>query len=113
MPRAAGLLLLLLLLRAAAAGCATSGDASDSDADSDADASDMVVDVCDAFSGVGTACPLESPVRCFPACEASGCYCRGAGDGAVWMCDIDLSCVPDCGPLDDGCAASAGGGGGE
>jgi hypothetical protein len=106
MPRAPALSLfglLGLLACAACAGCSTSGEASDAGAD----ASVVVIDVCDAFTGVGTACPLESPVRCFPACEASGCYCRASTKGAVWECVTDLSCVPDCGPLDDGCNGTA------
>ncbi len=89
------------LLLACCAGCSTS--ASPSDAGGGADAAPALTDLCDAFTSVGARCPLESPVRCFPECEAGGCYCGPGDGGAVWSCVTDLSCVPDCGPLDDGC----------
>jgi hypothetical protein len=98
-----GALLLVLCALTGAFGCSPSGDAGDAGAD----ASVTIIDVCDAFTGVGTACPLASPVRCFPACEASGCFCEPGEGGAVWACETDLSCVPDCGPLDDGCGGNA------
>ncbi len=80
-------------------GCASNS----ATADGGADASAVVVDLCDAFTGVETACPFASPERCFPACEASGCYCRATAAGPRWDCVTDLSCVPDCAPLEDGC----------
>ena len=85
---------------AGCAGCAGSG----ASPDGGADAPVSVIDVCDAFTGVDTACPLASPVRCFAACDSGGCSCRPTPAGARWACETDLSCVPDCGPLDDGCA---------
>jgi hypothetical protein len=87
------------LLLGACAACAGSG----ASPDGGADAAVSVIDVCDAFTGVDTACPLPSPVRCFAACDAGGCFCRPTPAGARWACVTDLSCVPDCGPLDDGC----------
>jgi hypothetical protein len=68
-----------------------------------ADGGYRVVDICDAFTGVDTACPVASPVRCFAYCEAGGCYCSVTPAGARWSCTVDMSCMPDCGPLDDGC----------
>ncbi len=94
----------LVCVAVAGPGCSTAGAVSDAGADG----SYTVIDVCDAFTGVGTSCPLASPVRCFPACEASGCFCTGTHAGARWTCQTDLSCVPDCGPLDDGCAGDDG-----
>jgi hypothetical protein len=88
----------LLLLLALGAGCTSGGAAGDGGADAPA-----VIDVCDAFTGVDTACPLASPVRCFALCEAGGCSCLATPHGPRWGCETDLSCVPDCGPLDDGC----------
>jgi len=87
------------LLLATPVGC-TGGAAAP---DGGVDASIVVIDVCDAFTGVDTACPLASPVRCFALCEAGGCFCRATPAGPRWACETDLSCVPDCGPLDDGC----------
>jgi hypothetical protein len=81
------------------------GDTSAVDAASDTTA--QAIDLCDAFSGVDTSCPIASPLRCFALCEASGCFCRATPSGPRWDCVIDLSCQPDCGPLDDGCAPSA------
>jgi hypothetical protein len=96
---------LALSLALATFACSTNAAAPDGGAD----ASIGFIDICDAFTGVGTACPLESPIRCFAACEASGCYCVGTADGPAWSCVTDLSCVPDCGPLDDGCGGGAAG----
>jgi hypothetical protein len=62
--------------------------------------------LCTEFTEAGAPCPVPSPVRCFAECEAGGCYCREQGPGRppVWECTVDLSCLPDCGPLDDGCS---------
>jgi hypothetical protein len=96
-----------LILLTLCLGCSTSAStpAGGADAGTD-DAPPAILDICDAFTGVGARCPLESPVRCFPECEAGGCYCGPGDAGAVWACVTDLSCVPDCGPLDDGCVGS-------
>ena len=89
------------------AGCSTSASNPDGgEGGSSGDGAPAILDICDAFTSVGDRCPLESPVRCFPECEAGGCYCARGDGGAVWACATDLSCVPDCGPLDDGCAGS-------
>jgi hypothetical protein len=68
------------------------------------DATVVAIDVCGAFTHVGAACPLPSPIRCFPLCQAGGCFCRVSDGGPTWLCVTDLSCTPDCGPLDDACA---------
>lgn len=60
--------------------------------------------LCTEFTEAGAPCPTASPVRCFPECEAGGCYCQETAHGRVWVCQTDLSCIPDCAPLDDGCA---------
>jgi hypothetical protein len=90
----------LAVLLSLEAGCTGGGGGA---ADGGADVAYQVVDICDAFTGVETACPMASPVRCFAYCEAGGCYCSAASDGAQWTCVTDISCMPDCGPLDDGC----------
>ncbi|HEY3822365.1 MAG TPA: hypothetical protein VGL81_34605 [Polyangiaceae bacterium] len=61
--------------------------------------------ICTEFTAVGAPCSTPSPVRCFAECEAGGCYCTATPSGPRWTCQSDLSCVADCGPLDDGCAA--------
>jgi hypothetical protein len=91
----------LAALLCLAAGC-TGG--SSAEADAGADAGYRTIDICDAFTGVDSVCPMASPVRCFAYCEAGGCYCSVTAAGARWSCVIDMSCTPDCGPLDDGCA---------
>ncbi len=88
------------LLVVSGPGCASNAAPADGGLGADAP---PVVDLCDAFTGVDTPCPFASPVRCFPACEASGCYCSRGAAGPRWTCVTDLSCVPDCGPLEDGC----------
>jgi hypothetical protein len=90
---------LLLCGTVACIACSPSSETGDGDADD----GPMVIDICDAFTGVGSTCPIVSPVLCFPLCEAGGCFCGPGDAGAVWECVNDLSCVPDCGPLDDGC----------
>jgi hypothetical protein len=89
------------------AGCggnkATSPDAGIVDAAGSVDLCDL-----DAFTGVGTACPVASPVVCFPMCEAGGCSCDETPDGPRWSCVTDLSCQAACAPTDDACAADAG-----
>jgi hypothetical protein len=63
------------------------------------------IDLCDAFTGVGTSCPGASPLVCFPMCEAGGCFCRETPDGPQWACVTDRSCEPTCAPIDeDACA---------
>jgi hypothetical protein len=93
----------LALLAGAALGC-TGGKQSESEGGQDAAAS--VFDLCDAFTEVGAACPGPSPILCFPMCEAGGCTCSVSPSGPRWTCATDLSCVPDCAPLDDGCPGS-------
>jgi hypothetical protein len=84
-------------------GCNGSSDGSDASAGDDAapsDATSSAFDLCDAFTGVGTACPVASPERCFPLCEAGGCFCSATDGGPRWSCVNDLSCQPPCSPLD-------------
>jgi hypothetical protein len=83
-------------------GCNSAGDASADASVEDADAE--LFDLCDAFTEVGSACPTASPVRCFPLCEAGGCYCSETAQGPRWKCVLDLSCQPACAPIDDACA---------
>ncbi len=64
-------------------------------------------DLCDAFTTVGSACPTASPTRCFPMCDAGGCFCRATAGGPQWACTTDLSCLPPCAPIDDACAATS------
>jgi hypothetical protein len=94
----------------AIAACSTSGaTAASDDASAPSDAAAPTYDLCDAFSGVGTACALPGPFVCFALCDG-GCTCGGTADAARWACVTDLSCVPGCSPLDalDGaCAADA------
>jgi hypothetical protein len=61
--------------------------------------------ICTEFTEPGSPCPTPSPVVCFPECEAGGCSCRSvAGQGPIWVCVTDLSCMPDCAPSDDACS---------
>lgn len=85
--------------------CGGDGAAS---ADGGPEAAAVAMDVCDAFSGVGTSCPLASPNLCFPMCEAGGCLCGETPSGPRWSCVTDRSCMPTCAPIDDACAADGG-----
>ncbi len=89
----------------AAIGCG-SGDAASAEA-GPSDAQAPLLDLCDAFTGVGTTCPVASPIVCFPMCEAGGCFCSETPDGARWSCVTDTSCEQVCAPIDDACAAEA------
>jgi hypothetical protein len=100
MPPALGLTLVLAL---GSAACSRANGV----ADAGEDGAVMVLDLCDAFTEVGTACPLASPARCFPECEAGGCFCRATPEGPRWACDTDLSCVPDCAPIDPECGVTS------
>jgi hypothetical protein len=62
--------------------------------------------ICLEFTEAGAPCSPASPVRCFAECEAGGCYCTATPDGPRWTCQSDLSCVSDCGPLEDGCGTT-------
>jgi len=73
------------------------------------DAASPRVDLCDAFTGVGTACAAASPLACFPMCEAGGCFCGDTPDGPRWGCVTDRSCEPSCAPIDDACTTDASG----
>jgi hypothetical protein len=92
---------LWLVLALGGVGCGGDDAASDGGSDATVDAFDL----CDAFTEVGAACPFASPLRCFPTCEAGGCFCRATSGGPQWTCQVDVSCLPDCAPLDDGCAS--------
>jgi hypothetical protein len=86
----------------ATVGCG--GDGTTSPEGGPADAEPPAADLCDAFTGVGTACPTAGPLVCFPMCEAGGCFCKSTPDGPRWGCVTDTSCEPACAPLDDACA---------
>jgi hypothetical protein len=79
------------------------GNASDAGGDATLEATD----ICSQFTDetkAGDPCPQASPTRCFPECESGGCYCAvGMGGGPAWKCTTDLSCMPDCAPIDDAC----------
>jgi len=62
--------------------------------------------ICTQFTAAGSPCPTASPVLCFQECEAGGCTCRAMPGGPRWVCVTDLSCVPDCAPVDDGCSTA-------
>jgi hypothetical protein len=83
-------------------GCGGDGTAS---AEAGAIDAKAPIDFCDAFTGVGTACPGASPLVCFPMCEAGGCFCRETPEGPRWGCVTDRSCEQACAPLEeDACA---------
>jgi len=85
--------------------CGSSSGGSDGAVDAAGDATADVVTVCDEFTEVGAPCSLASPLVCFPMCEAGGCSCRPTASGPRWACTTDLSCVPDCAPIDETCGA--------
>ncbi|HTB75673.1 MAG TPA: hypothetical protein VK762_20620 [Polyangiaceae bacterium] len=85
----------------ACAGCANHDSTEAEAGPADAQAP---FDLCDAFTGVGTACPGASPLVCFPMCEAGGCSCSESPDGPRWGCVTDVSCQPSCAPIEgDAC----------
>jgi hypothetical protein len=90
---------------------ACNGNEGDSDGGEDAyeDVTVDVVTICDDFTEAGARCSMASPFICFPMCEAGGCSCRPTATGPRWACTTDLSCVPDCAPIDDSCAAGGSG----
>ncbi|HEY8039191.1 MAG TPA: hypothetical protein VIF15_05325 [Polyangiaceae bacterium] len=88
---------------AASALAACSSDEAATDAGV-VDATVDALDLCGSFTDVGSPCPQVSPLRCFAQCEAGGCYCTSTPSGPRWTCQSDFSCVPDCAPMDDGCA---------
>ncbi len=100
-----------LLGATAIEGCG--GDDTASPEAGPADAEPPVVDLCDAFTGVGTACPTAGPLVCFPMCDSGGCFCKSTPDGPRWGCVTDTSCQPACAPIDDACAAAPTGTGSE
>lgn len=63
------------------------------------DAEAPALDLCDAFTGAGTSCPLAGPLVCFPYCDG-GCSCGVTAGGPKWACVTDLSCTPACSPID-------------
>jgi hypothetical protein len=83
------------------------GGATDATTESGNDASEPPI--CMEFTEPGSPCSAPSPVRCFPECEAGGCYCSATAQGPRWTCQSDLSCLADCAPLDDGCTPPMGG----
>lgn len=87
------------------------GGATDATTESGDDASEPPI--CMEFTEPGSPCSAPSPVRCFPECEAGGCYCSATAQGPRWTCQSDLSCLADCAPLDDGCTPPMGDDGGD
>jgi hypothetical protein len=90
----------------AALGCG--GDDNTSPEAGPSDATSAAFDLCDAFTGVDTACPVASPFVCFPMCEAGGCFCSATPEGPRWGCVTDKSCEQVCAPIDDACASDGG-----
>jgi hypothetical protein len=62
--------------------------------------------ICTEFTEAGAPCAVPSPVRCFPECDAGGCFCSATAVGPRWSCLSDFSCMPDCAPIDDACSQS-------
>ena len=85
-------------------GCGGDGVATEAGAP---DVLEEAIDLCGAFTSAGGACPRAGPTRCFPMCRTGGCFCRAGAGGPAWTCTTDTSCLPQCGPLDDACAASS------
>lgn len=83
---------------------ADDGGATDGTLESGDDAAEPPI--CLEFTEAGAPCSAPSPVRCFAECEAGGCYCTATPEGPRWTCQADLSCVADCGPLEDGCGTT-------
>jgi hypothetical protein len=108
-----------LILAFALLGCSSQeSNAPDAaaDASDDIDASPAICNF-EQFQdagGNGGACPMASPVLCFPECTTGGCTCRPGKNGKpVWECILDNSCFPECGPLDDCGAGTTGDGAGD
>jgi hypothetical protein len=102
----AGFAFALALAVAGAPGC-SGGSGSGGDGgptDSTTTPVDGEPAICLAFTEAGAPCSPASPVRCFAECEAGGCYCSQTPAGSRWVCVTDLSCLPDCAPVDDGCS---------
>ena len=94
--------LVSLAALAAGAALATLGCVNEPGAQAEAGPSDAeapALDLCDAFTGAGTSCPLAGPLVCFPYCDG-GCSCGVAAGGPRWACVTDLSCTPACAPLE-------------
>jgi hypothetical protein len=108
---AAALAAAALLAATAMEGCG--GDDTASPEAGPADAEPPALDLCDAFTGVGTACPTAGPLVCFPMCDSGGCFCKSTPDGPRWGCVTDTSCQPACAPIDDACTAPPTGTGSE
>jgi hypothetical protein len=96
----------VLLLAGALTGCnGGSGDSGDGGPyDATALPGDSEPLICQQFTDAGLPCSPPSPVLCFAECEAGGCRCSETPEGPRWVCTTDLSCIPDCAPIDDGCS---------
>jgi hypothetical protein len=86
--------------------CNGTSSAGDGGAGTDAAISDDLSEplICTEFTEAGAPCPLASPVVCFAECVTGGCSCSATPQGPRWVCQTDLSCLPDCAPIDDGCS---------
>jgi len=94
-------------------GCSSSSPPGDGGADATSppgdSASGDATTICDEFTEAGALCPGASALRCFPICDAGGCFCRlTPGGGPRWVCVTDTTCLPDCAPVDPTCASDAG-----
>jgi hypothetical protein len=94
-------------------GCSSSSAPDDGGADAttagDSPSGAEASTICDEFTEAGAPCPGASPLRCFPLCDAGGCYCRVTpGGGPHWVCVTDTTCLPDCAPIDPTCGSDAG-----
>lgn len=105
---ACGALTIAAALSIAIPGCSTNdGGAGDGmDGATEANAPDPCdVDAFFTAGGNGGACFPVSNMACFAECTTGGCTCMrnpAGGDHGLWKCVVDLSCVPDSAPFDDG-----------
>src|SRR5579859_6600594 len=105
-PRWQRLAALACVTVAAVAVACSAGSQAPSDAGAPVDANaltDGEPAICAEFTEAGAACSRVSPVRCFAECVTGGCSCTATPAGPRWTCITDLSCVPDCAPIDDAC----------
>jgi hypothetical protein len=99
-------------LGAVVVACSGGSQAPSGDGGSPIDATQVTdgePEICTEFTEAGAPCSRVSPVRCFAECTTGGCSCQTTPAGPRWTCVTDLSCVPDCAPVDEACSPQQGG----
>ena len=88
-----------------APGCSSDDSAATDDGDASTGSPDAAVCGDPASARNGGPCYPVGPTLCFAICTTGGCVCtedraHPGADAGIWVCQSDVSCLPDSSPVD-------------